>query len=245
MNTKFANDLPFGQYPALVVDPPWNQRKTGLRNVRPNQDTTLDYPTLSKQELMELPVPDWANQDSAFLWLWATNSKDQNSKEPILAMAFQLMEHWRFNYYTTVTWLKETGPCPLGPYQITTEHVLFGYRGKATFHRENLGKLQTHFYARPGIHSSKPNVFYRDIAKYFDGPRLDVFARQRREGFDGWGNEYGNLPTSPSRRPSTWTGSDITRQAPTQMELPPGQQHAAAWGTPTRPTNNPRRELRN
>ena len=233
MNETFANDLPQGHYRVLVVDPPWNQGKTGLRSVRPNQTTVLDYPTLSKQELMELPVPDWANQDSAFLWLWATNSKDEDSKEPVLAMALDLMEHWQFKYYTTVTWLKGTGPCPFGPYQITTEHVLFGYRGKATFNRQQLGKLQTHFYAHPGIHSSKPNVFYRDIAKYFDGPRLDVFARQRREGFDGWGNEYGKLQTGSSRRPNTWTGSDAKRQAPTQMELPQAQTAATAARQPS------------
>ena len=222
MNEIFANDLPQGKYRVLVVDPPWNQGKTGLRSVRPNQTTDLDYATLSKQQLMELPVPEWANQESAFLWLWATNSKDQDSKEPVLTMALQLMEHWRFNYYTTVTWLKGTGPCPFGPYQITTEHALFGYRGKARFHRQHLGKLQTHFYAHPGMHSSKPNVFYRNIAKYFDGPRLDVFARQRREGFDGWGNEYQNIKFGSSSRPATWTGSDAKRQAPTQMELPQG-----------------------
>ena len=200
MSDAFPNDLRSGRYKAIVVDPPWNQRKTGLRRVRPNQTTQLDYPTLTKQQLMELPIQDWANPERAYLWLWATNSKDRNSKEPVLAMAFQLMGHWGFNYYTTITWDKGTGPCPFGPYQITTEHVLFGYRGKGTFNKGILGKLQTCFRASPGTHSSKPEAFYRDVARHFDGPRLDVFARQYREGFDGWGNEYGTLQVGSARR---------------------------------------------
>ena len=36
-------------------------------------------------------------------------------------MGFDLLNHWGFNYYTTITWDKKTGPCPFGPYQITTE----------------------------------------------------------------------------------------------------------------------------
>ena len=43
------------KFDVLVVDPPWNQGKTGLRGVRPNQTKTLDYPTLSKEEIIKLP----------------------------------------------------------------------------------------------------------------------------------------------------------------------------------------------
>ena len=132
-----------GDYQVLVVDPPWNQGKTGKRSVRPNQGTRLDYPTMSKANLTQLPVADWA-ADQSFLWLWATNSKDKSTGEPILRTAFDLMACWGFTFYTMVTWNKRTGPCPFGPYQITTEHVLFGYRGKAVFERESLGKMQTY-----------------------------------------------------------------------------------------------------
>ncbi len=88
-----------GQYRVLVVDPPWNQRKTGKRKVRPNQGTQLDYPTMTKDALVDLPIRRWADKQ-AFLWLWATNSKDQKTGEPILKMAFDLMEAWGFVFYT-------------------------------------------------------------------------------------------------------------------------------------------------
>lgn len=178
-----------GDYQVLVVDPPWNQGKTGRRRVRPRQGTRLDYPTMTRDQIEGLPVPDWSAPQS-FLWLWATNSRDRASDEPILPMAFGLMEGWGYRYYTMITWNKRTGPCPFGPYQIITEHVLFGYRGRAEFPRQILGKLKTLFAESPTSHSVKPASFYQDIALSFPGPRLDVFARQRRPGYDGWGNEY-------------------------------------------------------
>jgi N6-adenosine-specific RNA methylase IME4 len=187
------------RYRVLVIDPPWNQGKTGKRKARPNQTTTLDYPTMSKKELLALPVNQWA-EDQSFLWLWATNSKDRKTGEPILKTAFDLMEEWGFTFYTMVTWNKRTGPCPFGPYQIITEHILFGYRGKAVFEPDHLGKMQTCFTETPTIHSAKPDSFYQQVADHFEGPRLDVFARQVREGYDGWGNQYGSL-TADEKRP--------------------------------------------
>ncbi len=191
--------FPTKKYKILIVDPPWNQGKTGKRKVRPNQGTQLDYPTMEKEELLSLPIPNLAKEQS-FLWLWATNSKDKKTREPILKIAFELMEKWGFNFYTMITWNKQTGPCPFGPYQIITEHVLFGYKGKVKFDRSVLGKMQTLFTETPTVHSAKPNIFYEQIHKFFDGDKLDVFARQKREGFDGWGNEYGVLSTETKRK---------------------------------------------
>lgn len=191
-------NAPKKKYKVLVVDPPWNQGKTGKRKVRPNQNTRLDYPTMKKEELVELPIGEWS-EDQSFIWLWATNSKDKSSKEPILKMAFDLLDAWGYNYYTTITWNKRTGPCPFGPYQIITEHVLFGYKGKAVFDRDVLGKMQTLFTESPTVHSAKPDSFYQQINELFPGEKLDVFARQVREGFDGWGNEYGSMEVGQKR----------------------------------------------
>ena len=177
-----------GQYRCVVVDPPWDQGKTGKRAVRPNQGADLCYPTMTYAEIANLPIGEWVAND-AFIWLWATNSKSRSSGKPILVQAFELLDAWNFSYYTTVTWSKSTGPCPFGPYQITTEHCLFGYRGKCLFPKGSLGKMKTAFNAPVTRHSEKPSSLYRDIARYFEGPMLDVFARRRHSGFDGWGDQ--------------------------------------------------------
>lgn len=177
-----------GRYRCLVVDPPWDQGKTGERRVRPNQGTALDYPTMTIDEIASVPVPNWAAPES-FLMLWATNSRSKSTGRPILLEAFELMERWGFRYYTTLTWDKSTGPCPFGPFQITTEHCLVGYRGKFVVQKHSLGKMKTLFKETPVKHSQKPRVFYEDIARYFFEPRLDVFGRRRHQGFDTWGDE--------------------------------------------------------
>ena len=178
-----------GSYRCVVVDPPWDQGKTGRRAVRPAQGTVLDYPTLTVDEIAKVaPVSDWA-AESAFLWLCATNSRSKSSKRPILAHAFDLMEQWGFRYHTMLTWNKGTGPCPFGPYQVITEHCLFGYRGKFKIGRDMMGQMRTCFTAAPTVHSEKPDMFYQGISQLFEGPRLDVFGRKVRPGFEGWGNE--------------------------------------------------------
>lgn len=183
----------YGEYSTIVVDPPWNQGKTGKRKVRPNQGITLDYPTLSKEELLQLPVDELGTENS-FLFLWTTNSKDKKTGEPFLKTSFDLMEKWGYNFYTMITWDKKTGPCPFGPFQIVTEYVLFGYKGKCTFKKNKLGFMKNIFSESASAHSVKPQSFYDAIVEMTDGKRLDIFARQKREGFDGWGNEYGIIP---------------------------------------------------
>lgn len=60
--------------------------------------------------------------------------------------------------------------------------------------------MQTLFTETPTAHSVKPGSFYNMIRHWFAGPRLDVFARQVRPGFDGWGDEYGTISLE-TRRP--------------------------------------------
>ena len=177
-----------GNYRCIVIDPPWDQGKTGLRSVRPNQGKDLDYPTMILDDIAAIPIVKWAAND-AFIWLWATNSRSRSSGRTILQQAFELLDRWGFRYYTLITWDKGNGPCPFGPYRITTEHCLFGYRGKCEFSKESMGSLQTLFAAPSKRHSEKPDVFYELINQHFPQPRLDVFARRRHRGFDAWGDE--------------------------------------------------------
>ena len=182
-----------GQYRSIVIDPPWDQRKTGIRSARPNQGRNLDYPTMTPGEIAAINIPALAAPD-AFLWLWATNSRSHSDGRPILRIAFELMENWGFRYYTLITWNKSTRPCPFGPYQITTEHCLFGYRGRFETPRSSLGKMKTLFSQAPARHSQKPTTLYEQVRQHFPPPRLDVFARHRHPGFDAWGNQADQDP---------------------------------------------------
>ena len=55
------------------------------------------YPTMSYEELKELPIPQIAYPD-CILWLWTTNSH--------IHEALHLIEQWGFTYKTMATWVK-------------------------------------------------------------------------------------------------------------------------------------------
>ena len=176
-----------GEYKVVVVDPPWDQGMVG-KTAHHVRASDLAYDTLDQQGILDtVPLHEWAASESC-LWLWTTNSRSKSSGKPIIQSGFELMEAWGYRYYTMITWSKQTGVCPFGPYQITTESILFGFRGKMP--KVPMGKLQTCFTETGKGHSIKPASFYEGIRGIFPGPRLDVFARGAHDGFDGWGNEY-------------------------------------------------------
>lgn len=48
---------------------------------------------------------------------------------------------------------------------------------------------RTCYHEKRGKHSKKPEHFYETIERVTDGNRIELFARQKREGWDVWGNE--------------------------------------------------------
>jgi N6-adenosine-specific RNA methylase IME4 len=157
-----------GKFSTIVIDPPWALLGAPER-ARPH------YATMSKKELLALPVQTWAAEE-AHVYLWATNTD--------LRDAFELMEAWGFGFKTLLTWAKPT--LGLGTYfRTTTEHVLFGVRGRLSTRARDIG---THFSAPKTYHSEKPDVFYRIVEQASYPPFLDVFARKRRPGWTVWGN---------------------------------------------------------
>ena len=109
--------LPPGKYRTIVIDPPWEMDKIA-RDVRPKQ-VTLDYPTMSEDELKAFPIPDLAADDCR-LYLWTTHK--------YVPLALRLAEHWGFRYQCLLTWVKNVGFTPFS-WMYSTEHALFCRRG--------------------------------------------------------------------------------------------------------------------
>jgi N6-adenosine-specific RNA methylase IME4 len=168
--------LPPGRYRCIVIDPPWPVTKI-LRDVRPNQDAGLDYPTMSLDAIAELPIADLTDPAGAHVYLWTTHR--------FLPAAFGLFERWGVDYECVMTWVKNVGMTPYS-WMYDTEHVLFGRVGSLPLQR--LG-LRLSFAAPVTRHSEKPDIFYERVAEASPGPRLDMFARRPRDGFEVWGNE--------------------------------------------------------
>lgn len=167
-----------GKYRCIVIDPPWDIKKIE-RAERPNQGVALDYPTMSLEEIADeslVPVRTHADDD-CHLYLWVTHK--------YLPAGLELMEAWGFRYQCLMTWRKNVGMTPFS-WMYDTEHVIFGRKGNLPL--TQLG-LRLSFDSPVQGHSVKPEVFYERVRAASPGPRIDMFARTQRDGFEVWGNE--------------------------------------------------------
>ena len=121
-------------------------------------------------------MPELAAENS-HLYLWVPNALIDEGSE--------VMKAWGFEYKTALTWAKFS--LGIGNYfRNSTEQVLFGIRGRLPVLRRDVG---TWFLARSREHSRKPDEFYRIVESMSPGPRIDVFSREKRLGWDQYGNQ--------------------------------------------------------
>lgn len=163
-------------YRTIVIDPPWPERGGGV--IKRGADR--HYPLVDVLDMPTLIIRAEAYQPAAnaHLYLWVTNTH--------LPDGLGLMAAIGFRYITTLTWAKDR--IGLGQYwRGRTEHVLFGVRGRLPIPSDR--RLSTLFRADRDDHSSKPDRFYEIVEQVSPSPRLEMFARRRRVGWDVWGDE--------------------------------------------------------
>lgn len=123
--------------------------------------------------------------DDAMCFLWVTNSH--------LHQGFHVLEAWGFEYKTAITWAKNK--FGLGYWMRgQTEHILFGIRGNPREamvgpHGATGKNWSTLFTAPIEEHSRKPRVVYKMVEDMGPPPRVELFARSRRNGWDAWGDQ--------------------------------------------------------
>lgn len=119
---KTAEPKPFdGLYDVIVIDPPWPMEKVE-RECRPNQTESLDYPTMTEEELNGINIP---SADETHIFLWTTNK--------FLPMSFRLLDKWDLKYVLCMTWCKNGGFQPVGLPQYNSEFCLYARKGSPKF----------------------------------------------------------------------------------------------------------------
>ncbi len=179
----FVNEVQ-GRYKTILADPPWRfTNSTG--KVAPEHKRLARYPTLSIQEILDIPVNSVAD-DQCHLYLWVPNA--------LLAEGLETMKKWGFTYKTNIVWYKirkDGGPDGRGVgfyFRNVTELVLFGIKGKIRTLKP--GRTQVNLMStRKREHSRKPDELYDIVESCSPGPYLELFARGARKNWTVWGNQ--------------------------------------------------------
>lgn len=169
-----------GQFNVIVIDPPWRYEKRAEDVTHRGRNP---YPDMDLASIKALPVADRA-EDDCVLWLWTTNG--------FMREAFECLDAWGFTQKTILTWAKDrmgTGDWLRGK----TEHCLLAVRGRPVVTLTN----QTTLLAAPlREHSRKPDEFFALVEALCPGTKLEMFAREKRSGWQAWGAETGAFEKS-------------------------------------------------
>jgi N6-adenosine-specific RNA methylase IME4 len=172
------------KYQTIYADPPWPEIGGG----KICRGAQKHYPVMKIHEIIALK--DFINKlaaENCHLYLWVTNG--------YLPEGLEVMKEWGFRYLNIITWKKDR--MGIGQYfRGLSEQCLFGVRGRLPYKVDPVtGKRcqgRTAFDAVKGRHSEKPIEMRKMIELVSHGPRIELFARQKFEGWDSWGNEVEN-----------------------------------------------------
>ena len=140
---------------------------------------------MTLQDICALPVMDICAPDCG-LFLWVTF--------PMLREAFEVIDTWGFTYKTCAfVWLKTNRTnnnyrMGLGNWtRANAEFCLFAKKGHPQRQSASVHQVIEAPITR---HSEKPNEARQRIVELMgDLPRIELFAREKRPGWDVWGNE--------------------------------------------------------
>lgn len=185
------------RYRVILADPPWcydDKIRMSDGTARSSDD---HYSTMTVQEICDFDIPETTMD--AFLFLWVTN--------PFLldGSGSRVCQEWGFKPKQLITWVKgrlvdnsKTDPeslfdlvvnVGLGHYtRGVTEHLILGVKGSPKWLIKDRAVPNLMLSPRRR-HSAKPPEQYVLIERLVDGPYVELFARERRSGWDAQGLE--------------------------------------------------------
>lgn len=164
-------------YRMIMADPPWLERGAG----KIKRGADRHYGLMNTDDIIDTMrgADKWAPAEDCHLWLWVTNN--------FLADGLRVMDALGFRYVTNLAWIKDR--MGLGQY-LRGQHelCLFGVKGAAMMpDKRNVPSAV--FFCPRAAHSRKPEYVVSFLERVSPSPRLEMFARAPRFGWDVWGNQ--------------------------------------------------------
>ena len=198
------------KFKIILADPPWKFKtysvpKDGKR-FRPDcqvwRNADIHYSTMTLDQIKQLPVGELAEKDSV-LFLWTTF--------PYLQKSFGVVDAWGFKFKTVgFVWIKlnKRGGCDRlsqeseirlsdlfmgGGYytRSNAEICLLCSKGRGVQRVDR--SVRQVVLSRRRAHSQKPDEVRERIVQLFgDLSRVELFAREKAEGWLAWGKDVEN-----------------------------------------------------
>jgi len=173
------------KYQIIYADPPWSYYNDS--NAKPDCTTVKGmrrppYSVMSSKAIMKLPIQD-ISDENCILFIWTTDYH--------LSRCLEVIKAWGFEYKTVgFVWNKKT--CFMGAYTMKSgiELCLLATKGKDAHKLVKKHNIRSLIEEKRTEHSKKPQEVRKRIVELMgDKPRIELFARQKTQGWDVWGNE--------------------------------------------------------
>lgn len=181
------------KYRVIYADPPWQYKVYSKKGM--GRSAESHYPTMPIEDICALPIGELADKDCA-LFLWVTI--------PCLLEGLSTLKAWGFKYKTIAfVWVKQNRKSDslfwgMGYWtRANVELCLLATKGSpkrmsASVHQVIISHIEEH--------SKKPQEARDRIVQLMgDVPRIELFARQKTDGWDAWGNEVESDLTIPMK----------------------------------------------
>ena len=187
----------------VLVDPPWEMCSGGSKGL----SAQAHYPTQKQHQIIDTCLA-WMEQHpvapEAHLYLWTMNAFPKVNSKGVMD-ALELCREMGFEPIQFIPWIKNSGNPTLYALRCT-ELCLFATRFRkghiydVAYARETetsvckkgLTTTKDYIIADRGRHSKKPEIFYDYIEERSNGPYLEMYARNQREGWVSVGNQVDN-----------------------------------------------------
>lgn len=172
------------KYNIIYADPPWSFKTYSRKGIQ-KKSAQAHYSCMSIEDICNLPIKDLSAKDS-ILFMWVTFH--------FLEKGLEVIGKWGFDYKTIgFNWIKINKKSDslfwgLGFWtRSNSEICLIATKGKPkriskSVHSVIISKIEEH--------SKKPDVVRDKIIELCgELPCIELFARQKVDGWDCWGNE--------------------------------------------------------